>query len=155
QRMYDALQKEMIAHTLLASLLMYALVRRLTLNIPAGLVSAITFAYGGYLTGYPQLQLAVMEAGIWIPFALLGIYEATRSSNLAWMCLSGLALGLSFLAGHPQTTLFFLYLSLVYLAWRTAEQHRSWIFFVAAALLFSVIGGGLAAVQLIPGWEYT
>src|SRR5438046_194906 len=67
QRMYDALQKEVVAHALLAALLMYALVRRLTLDQPCsavgGLVAGITLAYGGYLTSYPQLQLAVMEAG--------------------------------------------------------------------------------------------
>src|SRR5581483_2905144 len=71
QRMYDALQKEMVAHALIASLLMYALIRRLCLGNPhgvtGGLVAGITFAYGGYLTGYPQLQLAVMEAGVWLP----------------------------------------------------------------------------------------
>src|SRR5512142_883485 len=86
QRMYDALQKEMVAHALLASLLMYALVRRLTLDEPysivGGLVAGITFAYGGYLTAYPQLQLAVMEAGIWLPLALLGVHESTRFERI-------------------------------------------------------------------------
>src|SRR5712691_47232 len=118
QRMYDALQKEMIAHTLLASLLMYALVRRLTLGQPcsivAGLVAGLSFAYSGYLTGYPQLQLAIMEAGIWLPLALLGIHEALRTAevNWRWFGLAGLALGLSLMAGHPQTSLFFIYVTM-------------------------------------------
>jgi hypothetical protein len=94
QRMYDALQKEMVAHVLLASLLMYALVRRLTQGQPysviGGLVAGITFAYGGYLTGYPQLQLAVMEAGIWLPLALLAVHEAIRPELIGWRWL-GLA----------------------------------------------------------------
>jgi hypothetical protein len=161
QRMYDALQKEMIAHTLIASLLTYALLRRLTMRQPysitASLVAAITFAYSGYLTSYPQLQLAVIEAGVWLPLALLGIHEATRHDRLGWrwFLLAGLALGLSFLAGHPQTSLFFIYLSIAYLGWRCIVQHRSWIVFVIGSALFGLIGGGLAAVQLIPGWEYT
>ncbi len=161
QRMYDALQKEMVAHVLIASLLMYAFVRRLTMGQPysvtGGLIAAITFAYGGYLTGYPQLQLAVMEAGVWIPLALLGIHEATRSGPVRWpwFGVAGLALGLSLMAGHPQTSLFFGYLMLAYLGWRVYALRRSWLVFVAGAVCFGLIGGGLAAVQLLPGWEYT
>jgi hypothetical protein len=161
QRMYDALQREMVFHVLIASLLMYAFVRRLTLgelhSIAAGLVAGITFAYGGYLTGYPQLQLAVMEAGVWLPLALLGIHEATRADRVrwGWIALSGLALALSLMAGHPQTSLFFGYVSLAYSGWRIATQHRPWTVFVIGAAIFGLIGVGIAAVQLIPGWEYT
>ncbi len=161
QRMYDALQKEMILHTLIASLLMYALLRRLTLGQPysvvAGLIAGITFAYGGYLTSYPQLQLAVMGAGVWLPLALLGIHEATRHERVGWrwFLLAGFALGLSFLAGHPQTTLFFIYTALAYLGYRCIVQHHSWRIFFIGAAVFGLLGAGLAAVQLIPGWEYS
>src|SRR5258708_14142390 len=159
--MYDALQKEMIAHTLLASLLIYALVRRLTLDQPysvvAGLVAGLSVAYSGYLTGYPQLQLAIMEAGIWLPLALLGVHEALQREpvNWRWFGLSGLALGLSVMAGHPQTSLFFIYATMAYLAFRTAKQRKSWRVFVGGMAIFGIVGAGLAAVQLIPGWEYT
>ncbi|MEP7289040.1 MAG: YfhO family protein [Chloroflexota bacterium] len=161
QRMYYALQNEMVLHALIASLLMYALVRRLTLEQPysviGGLVAGITFAYSGYLTGYPQLQLAVMEAGVWLPLMLLGIHEATRLDRVGWRWfgLTGIALGLSLAAGHPQTTLFSGYVTLAYLLWRTLTQQRRWTVFVIGAAIFGVIGVGLAAVQLIPGWEYT
>ncbi|MBX3066809.1 MAG: hypothetical protein KF726_27760 [Anaerolineae bacterium] len=159
QRMYDALQKEVVAHFLIASWLMYLLVRRLTHgqqhSYAAALVSAITFAYGGYLTSYPQLQIAVLEAGVWLPLALLGILEATRD-QVRWWCfgISGVALGLSLLAGHPQTTLFFIYAALIYLGWRVYMRRLSWRIFVIGAAIFGVIGGGLAAMQLIPGLEY-
>jgi hypothetical protein len=159
-RMYDALQKEMVAHTLIASLLMYAFIRRLTRDEPhsvaAGLVGALTFAYGGYLTGYPQLQLAVMEAGVWLPLALLGILEATRGPRIAWrwLVIAGLALALSLLAGHPQTSLFLIYVSLAFLGWQTAAGRHGWQRFVLGAAIFGLIGGGIAAVQLLPGWEY-
>src|SRR5258707_3781898 len=161
QRMYDALQKEMILHTLIASLLMYALLRRLTLGQPysvvAGLIAGITFAYGGYLTSYPQLQLAVMEAGLWLPLGLLGKHEATRHERIGWrwFLLACFALGLSFLAGHPQTTLFFIYTALAYLGYRCIVQHHSWRIFFIGAAVFGLLGAGLAAVQLIPGWEYS
>jgi hypothetical protein len=166
QRMYGALQLEMALHALLASLLMYAFVRRLTFREPyrviAGMVAGLTFAYGGYLMGYPQLQLAVMEAGIWIPLALLGIYEATnhdqredKQVGWRWLLLAGVALGLSFMAGHPQTTFFLIYFAVAYLGWRVWRGHYRWWVFVAGAAIFGLVGGGLAAVQLLPGLEYT
>jgi hypothetical protein len=161
QRMYYALEVEMIAHMLLASLFMYALLRRLTLRQPysvaAGLIAGITFAYSGYLTGYPQLQLAVMEAGVWLPLTLLGIHEATRDTKVRWhwFILAGIALGISLTAGHPQTALFFVYVSTGYLAYQTATQHLHWRTFILGTLIFGLIGAGLAAVQLLPGWEYT
>lgn len=167
--LYAALQTEMALHVLLASLLMYALVRRLTAasgahrlaSIAGGLVAALTYAYGGYLAGYPPLQLAVLEAGVWLPLALLAIFEATRAPRPGWLCLmlAGTALGLALLAGHPQTALFALYLALAFLGYRLwlagARTWRTWLpRFVLAAALMGLVAGGLAAVQLLPGLEY-
>lgn len=162
-RVFDALQREMVAHMLLGALLMYAFVRRLTAGEMysgvGGLVSAIIFAFGGYMTGYPQLQLAIMEAAVWLPLALLGILEATRASvrlrgQVGWFGLAGVALGLSLLAGHPQTTLFVLYLMLAYLVWRVYSEQRPWQVLVLGMAIFVLVGGGLSAVQVVPGWEY-
>jgi hypothetical protein len=139
---------------------MYALIRRLTLGQPGsvlgGLVGGLCFAYGGYLTGYPQLQLAVLESGIWLPLALLGIHEATRNERAGWRWfgLSGLALALSLLAGHPQTVLFFMVCSAAYLVYRVVSQGRPWPVLVIGLAIFGLVGDGLAAVQLLPGWEY-
>ena len=167
--LYTALQTEMALHVLLASLLMYAFVRRLTAasdahrlaSIAGGLVAALTYAYGGYLAGYPPLQLAVLEAGVWLPLALLAIFEATRAARPGWLCLmlAGTALGLALLAGHPQTALFALYLSLAWLGywlWQAgATAWRPWLArFVMSAAVLGLVAGGLAAVQLLPGLEY-
>jgi hypothetical protein len=165
-RMLDALQKEVVAHTFLASLLVYAFVRRLLRaqphSIPAALIGAIIFAYGGYLSGYPQLQVAVIEAGVWLPLALFGIHGAfptvadTVDRRVRWwgIVLAGVALGLSLLAGHPQTTLLFLYASLLFLCWRGYRQRYSWRGLLIGVALFGLIGGGLALVQVLPGLEY-
>jgi len=73
---YNSLQMEMTAHVLLFSLLMYAFVRRLTLRNDlshvAALAAAAVIGYGGYTTGHPPLQLAVLEAATWPPFAQHG-----------------------------------------------------------------------------------
>ncbi|MCZ7547154.1 MAG: YfhO family protein [Anaerolineae bacterium] len=163
---YHALQLEAAAHYLLASLLMYAFIRRVTGRPFAGIVAALTFTYSGYLTGYPILQLAILEAAVWLPLVLLGLHEATRHARPGWLCvvLAGVALGLCLLAGHPQTALFTLYLSLAYLAYRVWAQcrrapevhrYRACAYdFTRAAALMGAVGFALAAVQLLPGWEY-
>lgn len=157
---YLALQREIALHGLIAALLMYLFIRRLTPYqpySPAGaFIAALTFAFGGFMTGYPQLQVAITEAGVWLPLALVGALEATRRNvtDYRWFGLSGMALGLSLLAGHPQTTLYLIYVWLGYLAWRVIAEGRAWYVFVIGTALFAVIGGGLAAVQVIPGWEY-
>jgi hypothetical protein len=165
-RMYDALQKEVAAHALIASLLMYLLLRRMMhthgYGRAAAMIGAITFAYGGYLTSYPQLQVAVIEAGIWLPLTLLGLWEGTRIREAAfswwkrggWFVLAGAALGLSLLAGHPQTTLFYGYTAIIYLLWRVASNRLSWRVFLIGAAIMGIVGVGLAAVQLVPGLEY-
>ncbi|NDJ79303.1 MAG: YfhO family protein [Chloroflexi bacterium] len=174
--LYAALQTEMALHVLLGSLLMYVLVRRLTwpedgarergpdrASVIGALVAAVTYAYGGYVSGYPPLQLAVLEAGVWLPLVLLGIFQATQTERRGWRCmvLAGVALGIALLAGHPQTALFTIYFALAFLAYRLwllfrRERWRTFAArFVLMAALFGLVAGGLAAVQLIPGLEYT
>lgn len=159
---YHNLQLEAIAHVLALTLMMYTLVRRLTASIPrshlAGLLAALTTGYGGYISGYPPLQLALLEAGIWLPLAALGLYEATRGSTLRprwpWLVITAVALGLSWLAGHPQTSFFLTYFVLAYWAWRVWQRRWHWTRFVIGAALFGVLSVALVAVTLLPGLEY-
>ena len=157
---YHALQLEMTAHTLVYSLFMYALVRRMTLgqqgSIFGGLAAAAVAAYGGYLAGYPPLQLAILEAGIWLPLALLSILEATRAVPLRWpwFALSGATLGLSWLAGHPQTSYFLTCLMIGYCAYRVYRLRQPWTRAAGAVVLFGAVAVGASAVTLLPGLEY-
>lgn len=152
---YHTLELEMIAHVLLLALGMYAFVRRLTGSILGGLIASIIVSYGGFTSGYPPLQLAMLEAGIWLPFAALGILEATRTERLRWKWLvfTGFILGVSWLAGHPQSSWFLTYLLVAYFAYR-AYGHLHWQIYVLGTALFGLIALSLAAVQLLPGLEY-
>src|SRR5688572_8870637 len=126
---YNALQMEAVFHVLLYSLLMYAFVRRLTLensgSVFGAFVAAVVAAYSGFISGYPPLQLALLEASIWLPLAALGILEATRHERIkwAWLLLAGFALGLSWMAGHPQTSWFSTYFVIGWLAYRVYSQN--------------------------------
>jgi hypothetical protein len=157
---YHALELEMTAHVLAYSIFMYTLVRRMTLGSPGSVfgafVAAVIAGYGGFMSGYPPLQLAILEAGIWLPLAVLGILEATRGEKMRWpwLAFTGSILGLSWMAGHPQTSWFLTYLLIAYLGYRSYAKRYSWKLFLAGAALFGAIGFGVAAVQLLPGIEY-
>lgn len=157
---YNALQMEMTAHVLLYSLLMYALLRRLTLGTSGTFFGAfagsVIAAYSGFMSGYPPLQLALLEAASWLPLALVGITEATRTHRLAWgwLWLAGAALGLSWLAGHPQTSFYSTYLLVVYLIFRVVMRGGGWKQCALGIALLGTITIGLAAVLLLPGVEY-
>ncbi len=144
---YTALEAEVLAHFWMASVWMYLFARAVTESRLAGMVSALTLTYGGYLTGYPPLQCAVLEAGIWLPLALLGIHKRK------WW-LAAMALGLSLLAGHPQTSLFFIYVTVAYSIHRAVIERWKPLPTLLGVGAMLAIGAGLAAVQLLPGLEY-
>jgi hypothetical protein len=160
---YAALQREMTLQVLLGTLLMYAFLRRLTRDISpnvnppisaiASIIGALVFGFGGFMSAYPPLQLPLLESAIWIPLVLLGIHEATRQEKTRWhwLGLAGIALALCALAGHPQTLLFTAYVSVACLIYRLWGD---WKKVVLTVVVLAIIGGGLAAIQLLPTAEF-
>lgn len=156
---YHALELEMTAHVLAYTLMMYAFIRRLTLgqrgSYYGAFVAALISGYSGFMSGYAPLQLAVLEAAVWLPLALIGIVEATREKlNYRWLILTGFTLGVSWMAGHPQTSFFITYLLVAYFAYRIYKGRFSGVQFILGTTLFGLIAFGITAVQLLPGAEY-
>ncbi|RMG89394.1 MAG: hypothetical protein D6712_01810 [Chloroflexi bacterium] len=157
---YHALELEMVFHVLAYTLFMYIFVRRLTKaqdgSVVGAFVAAVITGYGGFTTGYPPLQLALLEAAIWLPLGALGILEATRKERpqWLWLVLSGWALGMSWMAGHPQTSWFLTYLLVAYWGYRVYQQRYHWRIFVLGTALFGGLSFGVTAIQFIPGIEY-
>ena len=133
-----ALEVEAVVHFWLAGVFTYLFVRRLTRHRTAGLFAALVFTFGGYLTGYPSQQLAVLETDIWLPLLLFFTDRALvdRSSNRPQLRISlldtlaaGLVWGLTILAGHPQSAMFVFYAFVIYvmfviLVYRRRKGHQ-------------------------------
>ncbi len=155
-----ALEIEAIFHYFLASAFTYLFVKEVTKSRAAALVSAVTFAYGGYLTGYPPLQLAVLETDVWLPLILFFIARAASPasrftfhvSRLTHYAAAGFFFGVAILAGHPQSALFVGYVAVAYLIWRVWRISRREI--VVALLIFGIIAAGISAIQLLPSYEF-
>ena len=144
---------------LLAAALAYLFFRDLVRSRLAALTATLVYTFGGYLTSYPPHQMDILESGTWLPLALLAVRHvfgdpaATRRQRLRWAMLGGLALALSFLAGHPQTCLLIVDAAVAYLVFlglRHGTLRRSW----AEAVLAALVAGGLAAIQLVPSLEF-
>ena len=93
---YHALELEAIVHFGLAAIFTYLLARRLTQSRIGGLIAAVAFTFGGYLTSYPPLQLAILETQIWLPLILLLLdlaggawLRAISAAGLAWTLARG------------------------------------------------------------------
>ncbi|MEO0594591.1 MAG: YfhO family protein [Chloroflexota bacterium] len=155
---YYLLQLEAIAHVLALSLLMYLFVHRLTKSIWGALVAAIVASYGGFISGYPPLQLALLEAAIWLPLACWCVLIATENDKVRWQWLifAGGALGLSWLAGHPQTSWFATYVLVAWLGYRVfiGDIAHRWIAFLGGISLMGIVTLGATAVAFLPGIQY-
>jgi hypothetical protein len=151
------LEAHTVAHLFLAALFMYVLARHVLRSRFGALVAALVFAYSGLLTAYPIQQVPILRTAIWMPLLLLCLIRAFEHPSLRWAVLGGLLLGVDVVAGHPQLLLFQLYGLALYAAfrlWQVWPDRRAMATTVGMFALFGVLGFGLAAVQLIPSYEF-
>lgn len=120
--------------------------------VVGSLIAALTFAFGGYLAGYPSQQLAVLETQIWLPLLLL-LMDAGLGGKRRALVGAGLVWGLALLAGHPQSAMYVLYVALLYGLYRSWQLKLKWGRAGTAQGVWVGIGLGLAAVQWLPAYE--
>jgi hypothetical protein len=107
-----------------AGLLMYGLAREYQLGAAASSLAGLAFALCGFLavrTEWYQIQ----GASIWLPAAMLAVERAFRGGRWGAVALLGLAVGLSLLAGFPQSSLLILYVTAALAAVRLLATLRS------------------------------
>ena len=147
-----ALEWEIIAHVALASLFTYLLARRLTGSRIGGLLAALVFGFGGYLSGFPIQQGIILDASVWLPLVLLCIDVGADYNVVAAFAVAAGALAFSALAGHPQTLFYVCFASGLYLLFKGWNQGRiRWAALPGLPVLF-LGGGALAASALIPAY---
>ena len=153
------LQLEAVMQVALAGCFTYLLVRRLTGRHTAGLVAGICFAFSGYLTGYPVVQLAVLRTAIWLPLLLWLLLRGAAAPRRweRWLAVAPVA-AVAFLGGHAQTFLYSAYTAAAWAAllavWQWRRQPWEGAALVGGLLAAAALAGGLAAPQLLPSLEY-
>jgi hypothetical protein len=118
------------------------------------LISALSFAFGGYLAGYPSQQLAILETQVWLPLILLSLDVGLVERRWRHVLAAGLAWGVALLAGHPQSAMYLFYGALLYALYRSWQSCLDWRRALMAQAAWAGIGLGIAAVHLLPAYEF-
>ncbi|HEY8742091.1 MAG TPA: hypothetical protein VIU62_03275, partial [Chloroflexota bacterium] len=149
---YAALEWRAVLDYMLAALFSYLFFQHLASSRLGGLVGALCFTFGGFLSSYPLPQLPVLETALWLPLLLYCLERALGPVRRAaiWAVATGLVGGAMVLAGHAQTALLAAYTVAAYGVYRTAIVRPRWQDLAGRAVVAILIAGGLAAVQLLP-----
>ncbi len=147
----------------LAALAMYALARVLGLSRFAATLSAITYAFSAFFFVSVTFPM-VIAAAAWLPAILACTELVIRATNSArqifWALLGAICIGIQFLAGHIEISIYILMVTAFYAAWRIVARLwssggglRSLVSMLFALGAMIIIGIALGAVQLVPLYE--
>lgn len=146
-----------ILHYIIAGAGMFFLVKKVFKTDDwSALFAAVAYAFSGYLSMQIIHQMIVYQLALF-PFVVLCIIQGFDS--LKYAIGGGLLLGVMYLAGHPQTTLFLTFflgvLALYELGYRLRNKDNAKLSLtsVIGMLLPFVIALGLFAIQLLPSQE--
>lgn len=148
----------LILHCFLAGVFMYLLARNSIENRWACFVSALAYMFSGFFVGHFQ-HITMVEVMAWLPLVFLLLEKAITQKKTAYAVFAGFALGISILAGHPQTSHSMVFVLVAHTAYRAAtiyvkERNKNAALY-AAAVLVVCLGTGvlIAAVQILPTYE--
>jgi hypothetical protein len=148
-------------HIWLAAVGMRAWLRSEGADEAGALLGAVVFGFSGYF--FVRLNgghIGVVMTQAWLPLILWVFHSALKEGRLTRAILGGLPVALSLLAGHTAS---FLYVGLVLAAyavyrawdaWQSSDAAITWSKPLVYVGLMFLVGLGLAAVQLVPTWEF-
>lgn len=120
----------------------------------SALFAGITYAFCGYIVGQAMHQMIVYHMAIfpWVAFAFVRAIDEWK-----WSIAAGLLLGVMYLSGHPQSTLYFTVLlgslALYEIVYRARNEEKLSGAAVLRMALVLVIGLGVFAIQILPSQE--
>src|SRR5262245_34747464 len=149
------LQYHHLLHYAMAGAFTYLYARQIALGRFAAAVAGIAFMFSGFMLAHVT-HWTMIDTVVWLPAILACLVRADATLRPRWGVLAGLALGVAFLAGHPQlfyhVVLATVALAVTLLA-RRAGAGASWARLAWILLLVPTVALGIAAVQLVPSWE--
>ncbi len=153
-----AVHLSLILHCFLAGALMYLLARTRVENRWACIISALAYMFSGFLVGHFE-HVTMVEVMAWLPLIFLLLDKALTGKKASYAVFAGFFLGVSILAGHPQTSHGLVFILVVHAVYRAAtlfanEKKRNVLLNAGAALVICLgVGVLIAAVQILPTYE--
>ncbi len=154
-----AVHLSLILHCFLAGLFMYLLCAKYLQNRWACFLSAMVYMLSGFTIGHFQ-HVTMIEVFAWLPLVFLFYEKALMEQKQKNAVFAGFFFGLSILAGHPQTSHGMAFAVVIHTAYRTATMYmteRKWTILrthATALILFLAVGSIIAAVQILPTYEF-
>ena len=150
-----------IFHCIIGSILMFLLMRSMSVSPVGSFFGAIVFAFNGYFMGHLYAgHLSFMQNYIWIPVIFLFLHRFTLSKRLPAATAAGLILGLQILGGFPQIAFYTLFASTLFILYKAVtgwsrQSVRDIVKLGSGLILFLFLGFCLAAVQVLPTLEFS
>ncbi|NLO74454.1 MAG: YfhO family protein [candidate division WS1 bacterium] len=141
----------------LAGAAAFAFLRTLGCQRPAALFGALGFMTNGFFVAWLHWP-AVRAAFLWLPVILLCYERAVRGRSVPWALAGAVAVGLHFLSGFAQMSIYLMLVIGLYGLGRVVRAFRrgrwssaGWPLLALATMV--LLGAGLAAGQLLPTFE--
>jgi hypothetical protein len=150
-----------VLHFMLGSCFMYLFMRSLDVHPTGCLFSAMVFMFNGYfMTHLFAGHLSFVQNYIWIPLIFFFLNRFVESASLWDVLAAGFSLGFQILGGFPQIAFYtilasFLFVLLFGVLTRREKEKVSPFKLGAGWGLFVFLGFALAAVQVLPTYEFT
>jgi len=140
-----------IMHFILTAIFTYLLMKHFNASKTGALISAITYSFGGFLLSVVDM-LTTLSAATWTPLIFLFYAKALTYKPNIYIILTGVFLGIQFLAGEPTQlygTLIALTLFTIAKIWHQTSLIKALINLPLAGL----ISVGLFLFQILPFLE--
>jgi len=143
-----------IFHFTFGAFFAYLLCLRLSKNVFASLLGAVTFAYNGYALGHIS-HLGQVTMYMWIPAVVLAFVYAMSKRQIFATLLAGATLGIALLVGHPNTSLYLIYLLGGLVLALTLADKTKWKRTLLCGISAIAFGLMVAAIMILPVMDLT
>jgi hypothetical protein len=139
----------LVLHIFLGGLFFYIMMRELDFSVISGLVSAVTFMFGGYLISVINLS-TTLSSVIWFPLVFVFFRRAILQGRLINTALASVFLGFMFLGGEPTPMYAAVFLLGLYSIFHIVDEPKTFFPVTRALLLLLLIFAFLFSFQIIP-----
>ena len=150
-----------VLHCIVGTIFMYMLMRLLSVSKLGAFLSGFIFIFNGYFMAHLYAgHLSFVQTYVWIPLVFLFLVRFTRSGCFRYVVSAGLILGVQILGGFPQLVFYTILAAILFFIYSCFTRMKTdgvqYFFRIAAvAPMFVLIGLSLAAVQLLPTYEFS
>ena len=149
-----------VLHCIIGAIFMYMFMRSLSASKPGAFLSGFIFIFNGYFMAHLYAgHLSFIQTYVWIPLIFLQLIRFTQSGCFRHIVTAGLILGIQILGGFPQLAFYTIFAVILFCCCSCCTRIKIdgiHVFkMVVAAGMFVLIGFSIAAIQLLPTYEFT